>query len=134
MDLPAAARAHTPEGAEAFARFFLEQTALAWSKPDASLIPPLSDPGCLSCKDLQKTAAELVAKGRRYRSSPVSIQSVDAVGGFEDQTHVHVQMIQKKVDVIDSNGAVVLTDPYQKLTRTVALLWRGDQWILYDIA
>ena len=134
VDIPAAARAHTPEGAEAFVRFFLEQAALAWTKPDASLIPPLSDPGCLSCKDLQKTATELVAKRQRYRSSPISIQSVVSVGGFKEQTHIHVQMTQKKVDVIDAKGAVVLTDPYQKLTRTVALTWKGDQWILYDVA
>ena len=134
VDIPAAARAHTPKGAEAFVKFFLEQAALAWTRPDATLIMPLSDPGCLSCKDLQKTASELVTKGQRYRSSPISIQSVVAVGGFKDQTHVHVQMTQKKVDVIDSQGAVVLTDPYQKLTRTVGLVWKGDSWRLYGIA
>lgn len=133
-EIPEAARAHTEAGAEAFTRYFLEQAALAWTRPDSSLIPALSDAGCLSCKELQETAAELVAKKRRYASSPVTVNSVNAVGDVMGQTHVRVRMTQNKVDVVDSAGTVVLTDPSEPLTRTVALVWRGERWVLFDVA
>ena len=112
----------------------MEQVAEAWTKPDDSLIPALSEPGCLSCRDLQETAQELVQKKRRYASNPVAIKSVTAVGDVAGQTQVRLLMTQLKVDVVDASGAVVMTDPRQELARTTAVVWRGDRWLLYDIA
>jgi hypothetical protein len=132
--VPAAARAHTPAGAEAFVRHYLAQVNIAWTKPQTGLLPPLSDPGCLSCQAFEATAADLVKKGQKYSSAPASITKVTAYGGApEGEQFVRVQGEQHKVDVIDAQGRVVLTDAKKQLALDALVAWRGSGWVLYDM-
>ena len=134
VQIPEAARAHTEAGAEAFVEFYMDQANKAWVQPDATLLPALSDPGCLSCKEIQKTAASLVRNGQRYVSQPVTVTRVTAFGGApKGQQYVRLFMTQHKVDVVDATGKVVLTDPKRSLARTVGVIWEGTSWRLYDI-
>ena len=134
VQLPPEARKHTPEGAEAFVRFFVEQSNEAWTKPDDSLLPPLSEKGCLSCEALQKTAGQLVAKKQRYRTNPVTLQEIDAVGGAPSgQQYVRVLGTQNRVDVIDSTGKVVMTDPKKSVALTASAVWKEGRWFMYDM-
>ena len=95
VQIPEAARAHTEAGAEAFVRFFMEQANAAWVQPNASLLPPLSDAGCLSCKDIQATALSLVNNGEHYLSDPVTVTAVTAFGGApKGQQYVRLFMTQ----------------------------------------
>lgn len=135
VQIPAAARAHTEAGAEAFVKFFMDQANRAWMEPNAALLPPLSDPGCLSCKEIQRTAASLVRDGQRYVSAPVTVTRVAAFGGApKGQQYVRLFMTQHKVDVVDATGKVVLTDPKRSLARTAGVLWKGESWRMYGIA
>jgi hypothetical protein len=43
-------------------------------------------------------------------------------------------MDQHKVNVVDSKGRVVLTDPAKRLARTAGVVWKGDSWLMYDLA
>lgn len=133
-DLPPEARKHTPEGAVSFARYYLSQLNVAWTKPDDGVLPPLAESGCLSCKDLQSTAVELVAKGHRYRTNPITIRSAALLGDESGQTQVRVQMTQNRVDIINAQGGIVSTDAKKDFARTVAVVWRGNGWLLYGIA
>lgn len=134
VQIPAAARAHTAAGAEAFVKFFMEQANRAWMEPNAELLPPLSDPGCLSCKEIQRTAASLVRDGQRYVSTPVTVTRVAAFGGApKGQQYVRLFMTQHKVDVVDATGKVVLTDPKRSLARTAGVIWEEASWRMYDI-
>jgi hypothetical protein len=134
VDLPPEARKHTPAGAEAFVRFFVEQSNEAWTKPDDTLLPPLSDNGCLSCEALQKTSAKLVANKQRYRSDPMTIEEIGAIGGAPSgQQYVRVIGIQNRVEVIDSAGKVVLTDPKKGVALTASAVWKEDRWFMYDM-
>ena len=133
--IPEAARAHTEAGAEAFVKFYMEQANRAWTEPNASVLPPLSDAGCLSCKDIQATAEDLKTSGQRYVSRPVTVTRVAAFGGAPPpQQYVRLFMTQHKVDVVDSNGLVVLTDPNKALVRTAGVIWEGSSWRMYGIA
>jgi hypothetical protein len=107
----------------------------AWTKPDTSLLPPLSDPGCLSCKAIQETAESLESKGQHNVSNPVTVTSVTAFSGApKGQQYVRLLMDQHKVNVVDSKGRVVLTDPAKRLARTAGVVWKGDSWLMYDLA
>jgi hypothetical protein len=132
VKIPAAAQKHTPEGAEAFVRFFIEQSNDAWTKPDATLLPPLSDPGCIACKGLQDTAEELVAKKQHYVSAPVSNIRTTAIGGAKPgQQMVRMFAKQNKVKVIDAAGKLVRTDPAMDLARSVLLTWGSGGWRVF---
>lgn len=133
-DLPADARKHTPEGAVAFVKYYLEQINEAWTKPSVGLLPPLSDDGCLSCKGFEKTANDLVTKKQRYASTPSSFTSVKAFPGAPSgRQYVRVIGTQHKVDIVDSQGRVVSTDPQEKIAATTMAIWKGGRWLLYDM-
>ena len=134
MVIPPAARAHTKAGAEAFVRFFMETANRAWAQPNSTLLPPLSDPGCLSCRDIQKTALALVRDKQHYVSNPVTVTKLVAFGGApKGQQYVRLFMTQHKVDVVDAKGKVVLTDPRKALARTAGVIWEGSSWRMFDI-
>ena len=135
VDLPKAAQAHTHEGAEEFVKFFVEQSNLASRKADTTLLPPLFDPGCMSCKAIQDHVVELKAKEERYESNPVELVAADAVdGGLRGQQLVRLRMVQRPARVVDVRGKVVSTDPRAELARTASLVWKEDRWIVYGIA
>lgn len=133
--VPDAARAHTEAGAEAFVRFYIDQLNLAWTTPAMNLVSALSEPDCVSCATLEATTEQLVAKGQRYVSAPVSVRSAAAFGGAPSgQQLVHLVLQQHKVDVINAAGAIVTTDPPRDLNRNVVLKWRAEAWHVYAIA
>ena len=59
VGIPPAAREKSEAGAEDFTRFFVAQSAVAWTTPDPALITALSDPSCESCASLATTAEQL---------------------------------------------------------------------------
>jgi RNase P subunit RPR2 len=135
VQVPAAAQKHTPAGAEAFVRFYIDQSNEASMKADVTLLPPLSDPGCKSCEALQTAVEELKTNGTHYDSAPVTISKATAIdGGPKGQQFVRVLMVQNKTDVVDATGKVVSTDPRADLARTFSTTWMGERWVLFGIA
>jgi hypothetical protein len=134
VEIPEAARAHTEAGAEAFVRFYMEQVNAAWTGPSAGVLPRLSDPGCLACKGFEETAAELMAKGRRYQGTPASFTSFKAIEGAQGGRQlVHVIGTQHRVAILDRDGSVVSTDPEEPIAVNALAIWEGDRWLLYDM-
>ena len=134
-DLPADARKHTPEGAAAFVKYYFEQVNLAWTTPDAGLLPALAEAGCKSCAGLQETAQSLVAKQHKYAAPPITVTKVKAFDGApERQQFVRVFIEQHEVSVVDQSGNVVDKDKAGQGARTASVLWVGESWQVYGIA
>jgi hypothetical protein len=135
MDIPAAARKHTEAGAEAFVKFFVEQSNVASMRADTTILPSLSVPECQSCQRLQGQVEDLKAKGHHYKSAPVTVSKVTAVDGGQDgQQFVRLQMTQNPAAVVDTRGKTVSTDPRAELARTTSLVWVGERWLIFGIA
>ena len=135
VKLPPEATKHTEKGAEAFVKFFVEQTNQASMNADPSIIPALSDDGCLSCQELQKVVVQLKQDKQHYAGRPTTIKSATAVSGAPfGQQFVRLVMVQNKVDVVDAAGKVVSTDPRAELARTASVTWKGDSWVMFGIA
>ena len=123
------------KGAEAFVRYFFDQVNLAWTTPDPDPIDTNSEEGCKSCTSLSDTAKQLRAKGHRYASNPVTVSNTKLVAGApKGQQFVETNLLQHRVDVVDASGNVVSTDKRATLLRTVAVIWRGDRWLIYGVA
>ena len=133
-DVPAAAREKTEKGAEAFVTYFVQQSAAAWTTPNARLIENLSDPDCASCTSLAKTASDLEGKGHRYREQPISVVSVEALVGDGNRQNVAATIKQHAVEVVDAKGRVVSSDAADDLERTFLLYWKGGRWLVGGIA
>jgi hypothetical protein len=132
-NIPAAARAHTPAGAEAFVKYFHDQLNVAWGKPQAGLLTPLSLSSCKTCSTFENTAAKMVPKHERMLGDTVRIDSV-AAGTIEsngDQT-VIVSGAQLKTSVV-SSGRKVRDIPANKLRVLATTRWTTSGWRVSEI-
>jgi hypothetical protein len=133
-DIPAAARAHTPAGAEAFVRYFIDRVNYAWMTPEAGVIDALSQPACKSCADLERTARELLSDKQRYDRPAAAVDSVTALSPGDDghQTVLFVGA-QTESNIVNSMGNVVSTDPGQPSRRVFVLEWCSTHWCVSRI-
>lgn len=135
VDIPAAAREKSDKGAEAFVRFFFDQVNVAWTTPTPKPIEASSEPGCKSCESLIGTAKDLQQKMHHYSTEPVAVKGTRPVAGApEGQRFVEVDLAQNQVDVVDAKGKVISTDKKARFVRTVAVIWKDDRWLVYDVA
>ncbi len=77
-ELPAVARAHTPAGAEAFARYYFTARNYAWTRPDPTILTAISERGCKTCVNDVGFAAELQSRHQRYGGAPGERRHVTA--------------------------------------------------------
>lgn len=133
VQIPAAARTHTEEGAEAFVRFFMDQVSRAWTTPMAGLVSPLGEVGCVSCKSFEETAVGLVNRSEKYEARPSTTISAQAVPGGGSRQLVHLILQQHKVDVVNRNGETVLTDQRKRFAVNVELSWEKGRWWVHDM-
>lgn len=128
-DVPAAARAHTPAGAEAFVRYFYDQANLAGRIPKVGLISKLSLPSCTTCDNLEGIAAESVQRGVRVDGDLLLTQSADAgsSSGNGDEL-VHYVAHQNVLPIVDARGTRIGTSKAATINTEVSLLWTNTGW------
>lgn len=132
--LPNAAKAHNAKGAEVFVSYFIDTLNKAWTKPDASLFTGLCRfETSKSCTAYRKTAADLEKNKQRYDGNPVTIDRVSALSVLDGKRRVLFRGIQERRSVVDSSGAVVLTDSRRDLNFMFLLDWGQTGWILHDV-
>ena len=133
-DVPAAARAHTPAGAEAFVRYFYDQANLAGRIPKVGLISKLSLPSCKTCATLEGFAQDNVAKGEHLGADLVTTVSANATAsnGSGDQP---VQFVgrQNVTNLIDKTGKVIETSQPGMVKTEVTLAWSDTGWAVATV-
>ena len=133
-NIPVAARAHTPAGAEAFVRYFFDQLNVAWSKPQAGLISVLSAPTCKTCANLEAEAAKSVAKKERVVGQSIVLDSVDTSDATNSAKMTVLAIgYQPKTIVVDATGKTVETLPRERVRTLVTVQWDAHGWRLGEI-
>ncbi len=100
--VPPAATALTPQGADAFVRYFFDQMNIAFRTSNASLIDALSTPACITCNNYERalTAAD---KAGHFLSGPTfAVTAVAAASPNGKGTTVDVVGKIPARDSIDS--------------------------------
>jgi hypothetical protein len=129
--IPKAARAHTPQGAEAFARFYLEQVNKAWMAPDPELIRPYALESCKTCANLVGSAEWLRDHNSRYDVAPTLLgASVVLPESTRDHMLVRVVQAQQASRILDANGDVQRSFPGVRGESEVALNWQSGSWMV----
>lgn len=132
--VPPAARAKTVDGAVAFVRFYIDQVNKAWTTPDATLLPPLSEEGCKSCAGIQQTAASFARKGFHYDTQPLTIISITARQHSEPpRIWVDAELRQNQANEVDHTGVVSTPHPADQASRVIVVIWQEERWLLYGI-
>jgi Family of unknown function (DUF6318) len=133
-NIPAAARDHTPAGAEAFVRYFYSQLNVAWSKPQAGLISSLSATTCKTCVNFEREAAKSVAKNERVIGQSIVLTSVDTSDATNPaKLTVLAVGYQPKAIVVDAKGKTVQTLQRERVRTAVTVQWVSGGWRLAEI-
>lgn len=132
--IPAAARAHTTAGAEAFARHYLAQVNRAWTIPDASLLNNLALSTCKSCTNYLKTAASLERDGLRYNGQPASVgASLLLPESTSNLVAIQFLYTQNHRSIVDIRGNVRETLPKKTALSEVIVSWRQGKWSIVEM-
>jgi hypothetical protein len=133
-NIPAAARAHTPAGAEAFVRYFYAELNVAWSKPEAGLISRLSATTCKTCSNFEREAAKSVAKNERVIGPSIVLENV-STSDATNPAKMTVRAIgyQPKSVVVDAKGATVQTLQRERVRTLLTVQWGAVGWRLGEI-
>ena len=132
--IPMRARAHSADGATAYAEFYMAEVARAWMNADGSRLRLLSSPECQSCKNYVSTSDSLSSRHEHYASPPAKVfpgiylpESTSAVAGIQ------VPMRQLAAKVIAADGSVVKTTREASVLSEFRVTWTRDGWLVTSI-
>ena len=133
-NIPAAARAHTPAGAEAFVRYFYSQLNVAWSTPKSGLVSVLSLPTCKTCTNFEAVAKRSATKQERILGESVVLDTVST----SDATNLAKLTVlaigyQPKTVVVDTSGKTVETVQRERVRTLVTARWGANGWLIAEI-
>ena len=133
-NIPAAARAHSIAGAEAFVKYFFERLNVAWTVPRAGILSPLCQPSAIACTAFEKDATRLAKEGHRYDGNPVSIEFIGTLDATNANKYdVLANVLQEHRSEIDAAGKTYITDKRKNLRFNFELLYSGHAWSIASI-
>lgn len=133
-NIPAAARAHTPAGAEAFVRYFIERWNVAWTVPRAGILSPLCQASSNACTALEKSAARLTNAGHRYDGNPVTIKYIGVLDATNPATYeVLANLVQEHRNEIDRAGKIYVADKRKDFRVQFVLMNTGQGWLVSSL-
>ncbi|NLJ54921.1 MAG: hypothetical protein GX344_12425 [Intrasporangiaceae bacterium] len=133
-ELPEAAKENTPEGAEAFIRYYFDVANIAMMTPQVGLIPTLAHADCQSCKAMEMDAETLVRDGQRAASQVYDVQSMAVVGGTSQDVELFNMVVLLPGSDIEMEGDVVEEGAAPaEYSGTGGAKWNGEQWELLDL-
>lgn len=112
--VPESARAATPDGAAAFARYYLRVVDEAWAKGQPERLEELSAVGCDTCDNFIRVATENRDQRLTYEGGQTSVLSAEATLDQPGDAVVDVLFSKSASATRDSRGSEVGRSPAQK--------------------
>ncbi len=135
VTIPEEAKAHTPEGGIAFAKFAILEAGQALAINDASRFEDLALPTCKSCAVVSSTVADQLAQNKWAPKQRIVLSGAQQFDVYEAD-RMQVDLLGKEVasDLVDKTGAVVGHVDEAVLRMRMALTWTADGWRVYEMA
>ncbi len=105
--IPAPARAHTQAGAEAFAKFYMEQVNAAFTKADPAALMNLASASCKTCASFLAGAKDLKAKGIHHEGVSITVDGAPANSYSAEKAVIQLFVSQHSVPVVNGAGKKV---------------------------
>ncbi|MGA8048266.1 MAG: DUF6318 family protein, partial [Dermatophilaceae bacterium] len=132
--LPEEATENTPEGAEAFIRYYFDVANRLYQDPVPGLILELSDPECESCAAIEEQVAELSSNSQRAEADAYDVQSMERVGGSVDGVTTFNMVVNLPANaILDESGSRVSESGAATYRGEGAAVWEGDSWALFGL-
>jgi hypothetical protein len=132
--LPEVAKANTPQGAEAFTRYFLSEANRAYQTFEAARITALVSPDCAACKNMTDSISTWKGKQYRYTGEYASPTYI-AISSFTNDNTAKVLVSSRTSEskLLDSNNSVVETFPADNSNVSVFLKYEPGSWVVSEI-
>lgn len=131
LPLPSAAAAATPQGAAAFARYYLALMNQAFRNGDAAAVRRLSDPGCGGCSNLIGAIEQPPPAGETVAGGEYEVQFAEAPPVENGDVIVELRYSLSELRVLGTDGQLLETKPaVRDVDAQMRLLRRGDSWIV----
>lgn len=130
--VPAAARAHTDEGAKAFARFYTEAMDRATVSADSAPLRALTDPNCAACAGIVEVVDGYRSRGEHQERTSIVLGASKVVSSSPKGVEVDVLAEDKPHRVVRRDGSVVSTSPGAKINFRHTVSWVATGWLVTD--
>jgi hypothetical protein len=107
--IPAPARAQSEKGAQAFARFFIEQLNVGAMRPDGNVLNGLFIASCKTCVAMHASLEDLEKRDQRHDGQSIKVLATSSIKSSASRPQVLVDVQQISVKVLDSKGRTVRT-------------------------
>jgi hypothetical protein len=132
--LPAAATAHTEDGAKAFVRIYFEVLSLAGTNTETGPIRALSSDDCTGCQRVFSALDALHDQGKRYNiASIVVLATVLKPGSTTSRPIVLMQGKELPSKLIAADGSTIQSFAGGALLFEATLAWTDDGWRMRDM-
>ncbi|MEO5982400.1 MAG: DUF6318 family protein, partial [Pedococcus sp.] len=126
--VPAAASKKTPEGAEAFARFYWEEASKVLVTNDPTRVESLSATECAVCKAFGEVADKQIAQGHHAEKDPFQIKLATWTQTKQGRSVVEVAGNEIPVRTLNANGGTVRTSKAGVITWQTTMIWTEGRW------
>jgi hypothetical protein len=132
--VPAAARANTAAGAEAFARYYFDRLNAAFVDPAASSVAALATTRCMSCENFSASIKGMAARSERLDRAPYSIAAaVELPDSVPAQRVFSIVIAQAETRTMKADGASTLNKA-ERSTAEILVRREGTGWKIDGLA
>lgn len=128
---PAEAAAETPDGASAFARYYLALIDDAYRRGDTTALAAASAPGCGGCDSIMQSVRAVIGRGERQVQGAAVVQAVAAPPVQNGDVILLIDFTVPSKTFVDQTGSTVATTaPTARTTAQMRLVRRADAWLV----
>jgi hypothetical protein len=132
VEVPLAARAETPQGAAAFARFYLAEVDKAAASGDTTVLRRLSSASCQTCRNVATAIERDRAQGLRLLGGARTVTTAEA--SVEATFHlVDISYDTAASRVVDDGDQTVRSSPARRGGLMQMAVVHVDEWIVRAI-
>lgn len=132
---PAAADRPDPAGAEAFARYWLDELNAAYDTMDTRKLKAISQTSCQTCQNYILSINRAVSEGKRYEGGEVIVQQVVAAPLEGTATNVLVNCDFRQGTAYDQNNHLVVDVPEERgAVLNVSVARVASRWAMAEVA
>lgn len=133
--LPEAAKENTPEGAEAFIRYYFDVMNQLHREPQIGVLSRLADGGCTSCESAEAAISRLINERWRFEDDLYAIEALTPIGGGDPGvTRFDARWRGLGPRILSEDGETVEILPAKDFEGIMAAKWEGTKWVFYDSA
>ncbi len=132
--MPVAATAHTPEGAVAFAKFFIQTIDWGYATTSSAYMKHYFQTGCTQCKNVQTFLDSARKAHEHYVGSRVTIKGASPAAGSTDNV-VELRVDLTSWELVDTANNFKSADvAYNDFRETVRLSWTHTGWTTEELS